>query len=74
MRLYKHINNTDIAFEIIKKFYVVEKELWKFKVMWWNIVGDRVPGRTKECMRIEQRISIPKDIWQKEWKLYDIQD
>jgi len=56
--LYKHVNNTDVAFEIIKKFYVVEKHLWKLKVKWWRV---NKANRIKYCMDITQRIEIPAD-------------
>jgi len=67
MKLYKHINNTDVAIDIIKKFYVKEKALWKFKVMWWNVGECHDPWP----MNITQQIEIPKEVWEKEWKLYE---
>lgn len=66
-RLYKHINNTDIAFEIIKSFFVREKQVWKFRVIWWNIGKCHEPW----CMNISERITLTRDSWENEWKLYD---
>ena len=65
-KLKKHINNEDVALEVIKSFYVKEKELWKFKVMWYNIGKYHAPW----CMNIIQNIEIPKEKW-KEWETYE---
>lgn len=43
MKLYKHINGNDIAFEITKKYYIKEKRIWKLKVSWWNIGRSHPP-------------------------------
>lgn len=66
MILYKHINGTDIAFQVLKKFYVKEKKLWKLKVLWWNI------GRSHEpfCINVEQNIKLPRG-YQKDWEPYE---
>jgi hypothetical protein len=59
--LYRHKDNRDLAFQIVKAFYVKSKSLWKLKVMWWNI-GSHKPW----CMNHTQRIDIPL-ARQKEW-------
>ena len=66
MRLYIHQEMRDVAIEIVKSFYVKEKELWKFKVVWWNV------GRAHEawCMNLTQRIEVSKKDWANKWRLY----
>ena len=66
-KLYKHINNTDVAIEIIKRFYVREKDVWKFKVMWWNIV----PSHPPYCIGETQRITVPAKVWDNEWEVWN---
>jgi hypothetical protein len=53
--LYRHKENSTVAFEVLKSFYVKEKKLYKVKVKWWNI------GRCHEpwCMEITQKLEIP---------------
>ena len=63
--LLKHINNTTVAMEILKQFYVPEKELYKLKVRWYTISSKRPPI----CMNIVQRIEIKK-IDMPNWKPY----
>lgn len=62
--LYKHKNNTDVAFEVLKSFYVKEKGLWKLKVAWWNIVHKPTP------MIVFQKIQIPAKAWREDWLLF----
>lgn len=52
MRILKHPNNTDVAMEVLKKFYIPEKDTWKIKVMWWNIGNAHPPW----CMGITQKL------------------
>jgi hypothetical protein len=35
--LYRFKNNRDVAFSVLKAFYVKEKKLWKLRVSWVNI-------------------------------------
>jgi hypothetical protein len=35
--LYKHRNNTGVAIEVRKRFFVAETQQVKMKVRWWNI-------------------------------------
>lgn len=67
MVLLKHINNTDVAIEIIKSFYVKEKEVYKLHVMWWDI-GICHPPR---CMGFNQKITIPREVMRNEWRVYE---
>lgn len=62
--LYKHKNNTDVAFEIVKKFYVKEKDLYKLKVSWWNIVHKPWP------MQVFQKLKIPAKALREDWLLF----
>ena len=66
--LYKHKNNTDVAVEIVKKFYIREKDMWSFKFAWWNIGESHAPWP----MIIFQRFKIPAETWRKDWERYEI--
>lgn len=35
--LLKHVDNEDVAIEILKRFYIKEKQEWILKVRWWNV-------------------------------------
>jgi hypothetical protein len=63
--LRKHKDNTTVAIEILKSFYVKEKRLMKLKVRWWNIGKCHAPW----SMLLEQRIEIPIDLW-RDWEHY----
>ncbi len=65
MSLRKHVNNTDVAIEILKRFYVREKDLWKLKVRWWNVGKSHEPW----CMNLEQKITV-KSTDLANWELY----
>lgn len=54
--LYRFKANREVGFEVIKRFYVVEKDLWKLKISWVNI-GTHAPWH----MGIEQRIKLTSD-------------
>jgi hypothetical protein len=62
--LHKHRNNTDVAIEILRGFYVAETRVWKLTVRWWNI-GPHKPF----CMGIEERLDIPAEKMA-EWEPY----
>ncbi len=64
--LFKHKNNTDVAIEILKQFFVKEKKVYKLKVRWWNIGECHAPW----CMHIDQRITVSLDDW-KNWEHYE---
>lgn len=55
MNLRKHINNTDVAIEILTKFYVRERDTWKLKVRWWNVGSRHAPF----SMGIDEKLEIP---------------
>jgi hypothetical protein len=63
--LRKHVNNTDVAIEILKSFYVREKGLYKLKVRWWNIGRCHPPW----SLGIVEKIEIPKH-QMREWHAY----
>jgi len=78
-QLYKHVNNTDVAVEIIKKIPIPNKNYYKIKVRWWNISKLRQPY----CMYIEtwlqdasikgnirEKRKYSKEKWINEWELY----
>lgn len=33
---YKHVNNRSVFVEVLKLFYVPEKDVWKVRAMWWK--------------------------------------
>ena len=36
---YKHILNTDVAMKVVKSYYIPEKNGWKLRVIWLNVVN-----------------------------------
>jgi hypothetical protein len=64
--LRKHQNNTDVAIEILKCFFVREKREFALKVRWWNIACKRLPPYD---MKIDQKIRISLEDWKK-WDFY----
>lgn len=58
--IYKHENNTDVAFEIIRTHYRDAKRI-KLKIFWWNIVGNPYP------LGIIENIEIKMSDWNN-WK------
>ncbi len=36
---YRHRNNTDVAMQVVKSYWIPEKDGYKVKVYWWNIVN-----------------------------------
>ena len=64
--LYKHKDNEDVAFEVLKKFYIKEKQQWKLKIRWWNIGKVHPPY----CMGIQQKIILDRATWSNDWQLY----
>ncbi len=55
--LLKHVNNTEVAIEILKSFYVKEKQIFKLKVRWHNIGKCHAPW----SMEIVQTIKVKKE-------------
>lgn len=66
MTLWKHVRNTDVAVEVLKRFWIKEKAAWSFRVRWWNI-GPHEPY----CMNIEQRLKIDGEIWRRDWRPWE---
>ena len=64
MRLYKHINNTDIAFEVLRKYYIPEKDAYSIKVRWYRVRGDYVLW----CFNIVERHRIDRYKFLHEWE------
>lgn len=69
MILYIHKNNTDIACEVVKKFYVKEKDLYKFKLSWYRV--SRARGKLLWPLGVTERHSIPRKTWQEDWELFN---
>jgi hypothetical protein len=53
--LYRHINNTTVALEVEKAFFIKERAEWSLRVVWWNIGACHDPWP----LGISQRIRIP---------------
>lgn len=64
--LRKHVNNNDVALEVIKAFFVPEKKVWKLKVRWWNIGIVHAPW----SMGIIEKLEIDDRVWKLDWKPY----
>lgn len=64
-QLLKHTNNTDVAIEILRQFYVPEKQVYKLKVCWWNIGNSHKPF----SMGIVEKIVINKQDMPN-WQVY----
>lgn len=65
--LWKHKDNRDVAFEVIKSFRPKGKDYINLKVAWWNIGECHEPWP----MIITQTIKkYPLEKWQKEWSIY----
>lgn len=63
--LFKHINNTDVAAEFLKNYYIPEKKTYKIKISWWNIVN---PDNIYP-IGITETITISKEKIN-DWKIY----
>lgn len=79
--LYKHVNNTDVAVEVLSFRRIPKKPYAIIKVVWWNI-GPHKPF----CLNIVQhltdatingnkkdKIKYPLIKWATDWRLYDSQ-
>ena len=62
----KHVNNNDVALEVLKRFYVTRKKVWKIEVRWWNIGVSHAPW----CMNIIETITVDDRAWKLDWKPY----
>lgn len=61
---YKHTNNTDVAIVVLSSYFIPEKEGYKLKVIWRNIVN-----KNNTFSMMEDKIFIKaKDV--KNWKEY----
>ena len=78
MKLFQHINNRDVAVEVLRLVRVPGKTYCRIKVRWWN-VGPHAPY----CMGFEQwltdssivgkkkqRQKYPTERWRTEWQPY----
>jgi len=57
VRLYIHPNNNDVAFEILKKYYIKEGKRYSLKVRWWRVSRER--KKIIQCMNIIERLKLP---------------
>lgn len=67
MNLYKHKNNLDVAVEVLKMFYIKEKDCYSIKVEWWNVGKTHTPW----SMLIKQRFKIDRVTWRDDWGVYN---
>lgn len=61
-KLYRHRQNQDIAFRVVTRFYIRQKDMWSLKVEWWNIGACHAP----HPMTITQRLTLHSDA-RKDW-------
>jgi hypothetical protein len=55
-KLYRHKKCYDVAFEVIKSYYIHEKDTFSLRVRWYNIGASHDPW----YMGIEERIRLHK--------------
>lgn len=78
IKLYQHMNNTDVAVEVLRLVKIPNKEYYKIRVRWWNVVNTR----KRFCFDFEewltdasiqgnkrQRQKYPINKWNTEWRL-----
>lgn len=51
--LYKHANNTDVAFHVVRQS-LMDEDVWELTVYWWNIGQCHKPW----CMDVRQTIKV----------------
>lgn len=61
--LRKHVNNTDVAAEVVKCFFVAKKREYSVRFRWWNIVRPHAAFD----LRVESRHRISVDDWEQKW-------
>mgnify|MGYP003352756139 CR=1 FL=1 len=66
MKLWKHVDNKDVAFEILKSFYVKEKRMYKMQIEWWNLGPHEAFS-----MGVIQKIQMPVDVLMTDWVQID---
>ena len=67
MHLFKHDKNTDVAMQVMKRFYISEDDTYKIKIRWWNIVNPANVFYTG----VQETIRIDRKKFLKEWNKYD---
>lgn len=66
MKLLKHVNNTDVAIEVVRLVSDDATETLSLTVLWWNIGKCHAPYP----MGIKQTIFVPIADWHK-WEPYE---
>ena len=56
--LYRHVNNSTVAFEIDKQNYIPEQKAWSLRVCWWNVGACHTPYP----LGISQWIKLPDSV------------
>lgn len=65
MMLYKHRNCTDVAVEVLKKYYIPEKDAYALKVLWVRVSTPR--NKVLWSLGITQRLKISRQEWLHGW-------
>ena len=78
IRLYQHMNNTDVAVEVLRLVRIPNKTYCKIRVRWWNVFSTS----RKYCLGFEEwltdasikgnkkrRIKYPIRKWETEWRM-----
>lgn len=63
---YKHIAFKDVAVEVLKKYYIKEKDMYSIKIRWWNVC----PSHRPRNMGFVQRIKVDRKTWLRDWKYW----
>ncbi len=61
--LHRHRLNRDVAFQLLSRYYVAEKDMWSLKVAWWNIGACHDPYP----MGITQRLTLANSAFGVDW-------
>lgn len=65
MVLLKHIRNTDVAILVLKKYFIPQKDYYKVKVKWMNIVN---PNNIF-YIGVQETLIINRKKFLKEWEI-----
>ena len=70
--VYKHTNNTDVAMRVVKSYFITEKNGWKVKVNWINIVNPANPFVITDSIGPLQETHLITREQAKDWKPFDV--
>lgn len=68
MYLRKHINNKDVAMEVLRSYRIPGKDLVEIKCKWWRVSEQR--NKPLYSMGVVEKHCIPLSIWVAEWRYF----